>query len=100
MLASVTGDGFVNIWDMSISTLDPIVSEKRVDPVGSPPLDPRCGAGCLDGVARPSLASYPRLACLLSATCLPLIRHSPLPVIDHLPFIDDGAAVPRVAGAS
>merc|ERR1719409_669111 len=30
IFASVTGDGLVNVWDMSISTLDPIVSEKRV----------------------------------------------------------------------
>lgn len=36
MFASVTGDGLVNIWDMSISTLDPIVSDKRVDPVDRP----------------------------------------------------------------
>lgn len=28
IFASVTGDGFVCIWDMSISTLDPIVTEK------------------------------------------------------------------------
>jgi WD40 repeat protein len=28
IFASVTGDGYVNIWDMSISTLDPIISEK------------------------------------------------------------------------
>ncbi len=28
IFASVTGDGYVCIWDMSISTLDPIISEK------------------------------------------------------------------------
>mmetsp|Transcript_28201 Transcript_28201/g.63812 ORF Transcript_28201/g.63812 Transcript_28201/m.63812 type:complete len:738 (-) Transcript_28201:345-2558(-) len=28
VFASVSGDGFINIWDMSISTLDPIVTEE------------------------------------------------------------------------
>jgi len=40
--ASVTGDGLVNIWDMSISTLDPIVSEKRVHPETKATIVPWC----------------------------------------------------------
>ena len=61
MLASVTGDGLVNIWDMSISTLDPIVSEKRVDPVRAP------ACLCATPVACP-LSTAGR-QCLARSTC-------------------------------
>ena len=48
MFASVSGDGLVNIWDLSVSTLDPIVSEKRLHPETGQRLVPWCIRYSLD----------------------------------------------------